>query len=368
MIVKDVFISSISFRVPGVRNPAELKNSDPIFETASSVIGANNKSIKVGLLDLNSKSKNIDFMPKKSDAKIMRPDVIASTICAQELIQGIELTESDWKNTSFYMANGFCLDRLSDQIQEMSAMYLKPDGLEENMNKEQIAIVKNQALSRFTPPLFVLNALTNAAQSFCSQYGGFKYDNTTLGNTSQSTIYNLEEACLDIMEGFSDRVVVGSSNGAGFYSGFSKQNRTAGELFESEASAFLLLESKKSLQDRGAKPLARISFLEDSKTIPKLFSANDFNEDQNFLERINKSEVCYYSGVSSKADFEEQTELVKKFYPTGKSLFQTWGNFGVSSQLIDIIHGISDKTARFDCYNRDLYGRSSIITVEVIDD
>lgn len=367
MIVKDVYISSFSFRIPGAKSLEELKAENHNFEKASSVIGANNKSIQVGLLELNSKTKNVEFMPKKSDAKIMRPDVIASTICAQELIQGIELTESDWKNTAFYMANGFCLDRLSDQIQEMSAMYLKPEGLEENMSKQQIAVVKNQALSRFTPPLFVLNALTNAAQSFCSQYGGFKFDNTTLGNTSQSTIYNLEEACLDIMEGHSDRVVVGSSNGAGFYSGFSKQNRTAGELFESEASAFLLLESKKSLQDRGAKPLAKIAFLEDSKTIPNLFSANDFKEDHAFLERISKSDFCFFSGVSSRADFEEQSELVKKFYPNAKSLFQTWGNFGVSSQIIDIIHGLSENRPGFDCYNRDLYGRSSIVKIEESD-
>jgi hypothetical protein len=370
---ENVYISSVSFRTPGISSSSELYNliNSGLNRPGEWIqkefkISHKNRITTVSLLDLHAKSKDVEFMPKKSDAKVMRPDIIASAICAQELVQGISPEKLNGDAIAFYMANGFCLDRLSDTIDEMCSHYFHPD-IELLRGKENfdLATVKNQALDRFTPPLFVLNALTNAAQSFGSQYGGFYGDNATLGNTSQSGFYSIEQGANDIESGATHMAVIGGSNGVGRYSGITHQGFCSGNLLESEGSGFLLLESGESLAKRGAKPLAKLNIVLDSKEVPSIFKPVSY--DKKFIINNKISESVIFSGAFSKESHEELKLEVESNWNNQKSLFPYWGNLGVAQNNLDIALAVEtlkrDAVDRIDCFNRDLFGRQSIINI-----
>jgi hypothetical protein len=370
---ENVYISSISFRAPGVSTGPELYNlvkgnslSPGNWNQEEIKIDHKNRVSKVSLLDLHAKSRDIEFMPKKSDAKVMRPDIIASAICAQELIKNIDPKHLNGDAIAFYMANGFCLDRLSNTINEMCSHYFHPD-IETLRGKENfdLATVKNQALDRFTPPLFVLNALTNAAQSFGSQYGGFYGDNATLGNTSQSGFYSIEQGANDIESGATNMAVIGGSNGVGLYSGITHQGFCNGNLAESEGSSFLLLESGESLERRGARPLAKLDFVKDSKEVPSLFKPVSY--DKNFTRQNQQSKSVVFSGAFSTESHSEFEAEVSDCWKEMKSLFPYWGNFGVAQNILDIALATEVLTNEceesVDCFNRDLFGRQSLLSI-----
>jgi hypothetical protein len=376
MELSNVFISSTSFRLPRVSTSDDLYavvNSNNVDELSIIrkefvVNNQNNKKSRVSLLELHSKSRDIEFMPRKSDAKVMRPDVIASAICAQELVCNIDKKFLPEKDISFYMSNGFCLDRLSDTINEMSSKYIKPE-LESEVTDKEFIVKQNQSLDRFTPPLFVLNALTNAAQSFASQYGEFKGDNATQGGTSQSSYYCLNEACQDLTNLSSKLSVVGSSNGAGIYSGSSNQTRIDDDLFECEASSFILLETIESLNSRSAKPIAKITSIHDSKVIPSLFRKRKLGISEKFLIENKKSSNCIFSGAYSSEDHEVLRDKLSTIWNMTHSTFSIWGNSGVSQNFLDITLGIEvmrkNNLKNIDCYNRDIFGRESLVSLEL---
>ncbi|MBT4791804.1 MAG: hypothetical protein HON90_09550 [Halobacteriovoraceae bacterium] len=345
-----------------------LKNSQDLGITTKKFKVDNfGKKSTVAFLDVSSKSKDVKFMPKKSDAKLMRPDVICSTICAQELVGQIEPIDRPKEKISFYMSNGFCLDRLSDNINEMSSKYLKPNHAQ--IGDEDFIVQQNQSLDRFTPPLFVLNALTNAAQSFSSQYGEFKGDNTTLGGTSQSSYYALSEACQDLKRDTA-MAVVGSSNGAGVYSGISNQSRVSNDLFESEGSSFLLLETGLNIKGRGSNPLAKITAIHDSKLIPSLNSKKQLVVGCDFLLKNKISDTCVFSGCYSQEDHALVESKLKQIWSQTNSTFPVWGNSGVANNFIDICLAIEIMQKKnlktIDCYNRDIFGRESLVSLEAI--
>lgn len=360
ILKKRIFVTALSFRLPGVSTMDELKKvmgaaklelSPTLYQVK------NSRSASVYNLNLSPETQ---YYPSRKDVKVMREDVIAATICSQEVMErsGIEMKERS--GIALYMSNGACMDELLPNINEISHVYISPEFSEEQGEK-------HKRVDKVTPPLFVLNALTNSAGSFVSQYAGVRGDNTVYGNTSHSSFDCIEEAINAIADG-EDLALVGCANGAGLFTALTFDNLQTVESSEmtlSSGAGFILLESEESMKKRGVKALCEIVSVERAKNIPRLFSIS--KDPYHFLKP--KSAFAIYSGGIGSEDHLIEKKSVASKWRDCFSFYPLFGNTGVAGPLINIFGALvrlEEGEAQVDCINRDPYGRESLIQISQV--
>jgi hypothetical protein len=294
-----------------------------------------------------------DHLPARSDAKIMRDDVIASVVIVSEMLASLNGTQTK-DEISLIVANGAFVDYGGKLKNFVNKVYQSLDP--EMLSKNQL--VNN--IYRFSPPLIILETLTNSTMSFIAQYTGLKSHNTTLGNTSIASFYALQEA--EHNSAKKSSMILVSSNCGGVYS-FLTNSAILGfkeEWRESSASACLLLSG----ENEGA--FAKITQLVADNTIPDLYK-NEIVRNWKQLLPDSKADAIIFSGAFDLQSYQEDLDYCQRLNMKVDSLFNHFGNMGPSNLYAGIIHAIklfSDQYQVFDIVDRDVYGRESLVRVE----
>lgn len=294
------------------------------------------------------------YYPARSDAKIMRDDVISSVIIVSEMLEKCNINGSRGK-IPLLVANGAFMvysEKYMNLIAKISENILTEPG--------NIDMVINDGY-RFTPPLMALETLTNATMSFIAQYTGLKFHNTTYGNSSISSFYALQESELIISQ--NDPIILVSSNNASVFS-FSTNSAALGYnkgWKESSGSACLLL----SKENAGA--MAKITELKSGNSIPDLYSTEIIRNWKELLPERN-ADALFFSGAYDEETYQKDLAYCQTINNNVESIFYKYGNLGSCNLFIGIIlalEKLSDKIRIIDIVDRDIYGRESLVRVEL---
>ena len=354
---KRIFISALSFRAPTLHNLEELQSlmSKGRLEVEPEAHSLT-ETLRALIYNLNLKTESPLF-PNRKDVKVMRDDVIAATKCGQEILQLAGIDAEARRELTLYMSNGVCLDQLLDNINDISRAYASKEYDDQDLGQ------KHKRVEKATPPLFVLNALTNGAGSFVAQYTGVKGDNVVYGNTSHATYDCIEEGIHAIESGKKEMVLIGAANGAGLFSALTFKNLADlgnKDWKSSNAASFILLENHASIIQRGVKPFAEVTQIMKSKSIPSLFQVNP----NPYSEITPKSSIACFSGGLGEGDYETEKKTILKKWKEGFSLYPYFGSLGVAAPLMNLYASIlrlNQGEESIDCLNRDPYGRESLI-------
>jgi len=354
-VKKRLFITAVSFRIPGVQSFDGLKylNTHKLHSQPHFLGPDKSQKLSVHHLDISESAR---YYPSLKDVKVMREDVLAAAICGQEIFESAQIPAHLRATIPLYMGNGVCLDQLLGSINEISSAYSSHD------LGDDIA-ARHRRVEKATPALFVLNVLTNASQSFVSQYSGAKGDNTVYGNSSHSTVDALEEAIYTLSQEEAEMALVGAANGAGLFFALTFQNLANLSSFDwrlSNAAGMLLIETEESVKKRQATPIAEILSLQKSTTRPSLFSKQELIYNS-FQER---SQLAYFSGGLGEGDYQLEKKVVEEKWKKAFSYYPIWGCMGVFAPLMNIYGAcfhLQSTSENIDCLNNDPYGRSSLI-------
>ena len=350
-VSRNIYITGFKVFVPGIVSQKDLhntinnKNKNIKFKN----LEFNNKIIgKIGVLKFDDKNK---FFPAKPDLKIMRSDVLASTICIQQLVNQYNFNKKEIQQIDLYIANGNFVENLFDINNKIVKNFKKAFSIKEPKKRQQIFF-------RVSPPLLALNTLTNATESYNAQYTGIASNNTTFGNTSMSGFYALQEAVTNISAGKTSIAVVGASNRSGIVSFLTNKKFMKKTTWtESPGAVYMLLESEKNVKKYNRKILGKITHIEHSKTIPSIFKQE---EQKNEIYFIPKSNTLFYS-----APFSENNYIFNEKWKNIYTLDKQLGSTGSISVLLNIVSALTllKKHKNIDCIDIDPYNRKSFINI-----
>lgn len=290
--------------------------------------------------------------PQGSDLKIMRADVIASIMLVRQMLEK-QVPADQREKIPLFVANGAFLD-----YGKKFSTFLKRAFGNITPDMEKTGQLSSNVY-RFSPPLLILETLTNSSMSLIAQYTGLKGHNTTLGNTSIASFYALQEALYNCRD---TPVVVVSSNYGGIYSFLSNSGilgyREGWK--ESSGSVSLLLSS------RPENALARITRLEADGKVPDL-SVNTITNNWQKIIPDTAADAVIFSGAYDQTTADQDLEYSRKLHPKAFSLFDQYGNMGPSNLMAGIttaVEMLGNKIKIADILDRDIYGRETMVRVE----
>ncbi len=290
--------------------------------------------------------------PERSDAKIMRMDVVASIIVIRELLQKLDMPPEILADVSLLVANGAFLEEDNKHMKRIMKTLQKVSEL--GSKTEKLTYVYKSV-----PPLTALETLTNSTMSFIAKYTGIKGNNTTFGNTSYGGFSALRKGMEDISAKGLTNALIGGANGSGAYSALAHlnfQDKVAGWK-ESAASAFILLQKEKSS--------IQITKIKHEKRVPSLLGSSQMrNWEESFIGE-SSPEFIIYSGGFTPSEFVANKKEVAKICPSFFSWNDQYGNLGAAAIPMNIIKGIqfieSGEKEVVDILDRDPYGRSTYL-------
>ena len=315
----------------------------------------NNISVKIGKLSLDH---NSEFFPSRSDQKVMRDDVKMSVVTAQELLNKYNFSEKSLSNMPLFVSNGSFFGNFEKHLSRVLNVFK-----EATLEGSRIEVYKK--IYRASPPLLAIETLTNSNMSFIAQYAGLKGNNATFGNTSISTYYALKQGVNEIKNG-ENYCWVSSSNGANIYSHIMNRSTSEVELsgIENSGGGHIIL-SKKRHKDN--KVLCKITKMTNTKKVPTLHDQT-IKRTWDELLKSSKSELIIFSGaIDQGLNYKDEQYLKTLNIPT-ISIFEKYGFLGVSNLIFGIIEGIKhikNGVKSIDVIDRDVYGRESLITIEL---
>ena len=315
----------------------------------------NNISVKIGKLSLDH---NSEFFPSRSDQKVMRDDVKMSIVTAQELLKRYSFSEKTISNMPLFVSNGSFFGNFEKHLSRVLNVFK-----EATLEGSRIEVYKK--IYRASPPLLAIETLTNSNMSFIAQYAGLKGNNATFGNTSISTYYALKQGVNEIKNG-ENYCWVSSSNGANIYSHIMNRSTSEVELsgIENSGGGHIIL-SKKRHKDN--KVLCKITKMTNTKKVPTLHDQT-IKRTWDELLKSSKSELIIFSGaIDQGLNYKDEQYLKTLNIPT-ISIFEKYGFLGVSNLIFGIIEGIKhikNGVKSIDVIDRDVYGRESLITIEL---
>lgn len=345
-----VYITGIQTAIPGLKSGQSLlkfkasQSQNPVTEFSS-------KS-KVRFESLKMDEEN-PFYPSKSDLKVMREDSIALTVIIQQLIHSKKLTEEELDQTSLFIASGSYNDYLSTELDKISMSYQSQNELEDK-------VAENKKRMKVIPPLLALRTLTNATQSFASQYAEMKGSGTTYGVTSVGSYYALKEGVEKIKSGEVDRAIIGASNLSGVYSYLTYQNFVSDseDWHESTAAVCLLLESEHSVLQRKSEPIAEIGQLKQIPQTPSLLSKFNGFSSENITGMGNN---ILFGGAYTDKDYLSDKHTIEQKNKKAFSWYPYMGNTGAASLLLNIATACEERKIfhhkKYSCLDYDAYGR-----------
>ena len=315
----------------------------------------NNISVKIGKLSLDL---NSEFFPSRSDQKVMRDDVKMSIVTAQELLNKYNFSENTISSMPLFVSNGSFFGNFEKHLSRVLKVFK-----DASLEGSRIEIYKK--IYRASPPLLAIETLTNSNMSFIAQYTGLKGNNATFGNTSISTYYALKQGLNEIKNG-ENYCFVSASNGANIYSHIMNRSTSEVELtgFENTGGGHIIL-SRTNHNDK--KVLCKITKMTNTKKVPNLY---DKTIKRTWIELLksSKSELIIFSGaIDQGVNYKDEQYLKALKIPT-ISIFEKYGYLGVSNLIFGIIEGIKhikNGMKSIDIIDRDVYGRESLITIEL---
>jgi len=311
---------------------------------------AHNMQIMTGVL---TPDKNTVFYPSRSDEKIMRTDVVSAIIGILEMLEELQIEESEREQMALFVANSIFVEENNKNLNRALSVLNK---LEDFTSQEE----KIYAIYKNTPPLLALETLTNATMSFISKYTGIKGENTTFGSTSHAAYEALEESIYQLEFEQVNNVLVGGSNCSGLYSFLTYSNfysDTKGWKESACASFFVL----------GNEGEIKISILRHNFALPQLEATEIKRTWKDFFKDITPSFIVYSGGYTDSV-FKENEAEVKVICPHYFSWETTYGNLGAAAIFMNLAYayeqiekGLTDTA---DILNRDVYGRETHIRIE----
>lgn len=315
----------------------------------------NNISVKIGKISLNHES---EFFPSRSDQKVMRDDVKMSIVTAQELLNKYNFSQKTLSNMPLFVSNGSFFGNFEKHLSRVLKVFK-----DASLEGSRIEIYKK--IYRASPPLLAIETLTNSNMSFIAQYTGLKGNNATFGNTSISTYYALNQGLNEIKNG-ENYCMVSASNGANIYSHIMNRSTSEVELtgFENTGGGHIILSRKKH---NDKKVLCKITKMTNIKKVPNLY---DKTIKRTWIELLksSKSELIIFSGAIDQGVNHKDGQYLKALNIPTISIFKKYGFLGVSNLIFGIIEGIKNiknGVKSIDVIDRDVYGRESLIRLEL---
>ena len=299
-----------------------------------------------GVLDIPRTHANY---PDRSDAKIMRMDVIASIVVIKELLQKLDLSPDILKEVSLLVANGAFLEEENKHMKRIMKTLKKVSELGSKTEKLNYVY-------KSVPPLTALETLTNSTMSFIAKYTGLKGNNTTFGNTSYGGFSALRKGIEDVNEGI-NLALIGGANGSGAYSALAHLNfhDSSDGWKESTACAFVLLQK----EQKNAR--VKINKIQHEKRVPSLLGSPLKRNWDSFFIGETPPEIIIYSGGFTPDEFVTNKKEVNAICPKHFSWNEKYGNLGAASIPMSIIKGAqlieSGAYEVVDILDRDPYGR-----------
>ena len=359
---KDVFLVAFSIRLPGLNNLDEicrvLTGSYTLPELESQIL-SNGSKVEFGKLKIHPDE---EYFPQRQDAKIMRKDVLAATICAGELMNKVHLPDEIISEIPLYIASGCFVENIFNQSDKTAEAFKKALEISDPVKMKEM-------LYKAIPPLLALNTLTNAASSYVAQYSKLAGNNCTFGNTTIGGSYALNMAFNEIRNGSSNLAVAGATNMGELFSflSFNQFFDLCGLWRESTGAALLMLCDKGFLINSNLEALCKIENIEFSEKAPSLLRKPNFGS-TDIANLPSASETIFFSGAYTDASYSDQLKLFKTFSSGCFSWYPFLGGMGPVSSLLNILSFAGKvKTGECDsgvCWDKDPYGRESLITLK----
>lgn len=299
-------------------------------------------------------AKSHPLYPERSDAKIMRVDVIASIIVIIEMLQKMDYSEVVLEEMSLLVANGAFLEEENKHMRRIMKTL-------QNISEIENQTEKLAHVYRSVPPLTALETLTNSTMSFIAKYTGIKGNNTTYGNTSYGGYAALTKGFDDVLNGNANCALAGGANGSGVYAALAHLNFcdvTEGWT-ESAACAFIVL------QNDATDAVAEITTYQHDKVVPSLFSSNKRRNWKAFFEDRKDTEMVIYSGGFTPDEFNNNKKEVAQIAGQHFSWNDEYGNLGAAAIPMNVVKGIQyieeGKCNIVDVVDRDVYGRETYL-------
>jgi hypothetical protein len=134
--------------------------------------------------------------------------------------------------------------------------------------------------------------------------------------------------------------------------------------FENTGGGHIIL-SRENNSDK--KAMCRISKMTNSKKVPNLYDKT-IKRTWNELLKSSKSELIIFSGAIDHGVNDKDEQYLKALNIPTISIFEKYGYLGVSNLIFGIIEGlkhIKNGIKSIDVIDRDVYGRESLITIEL---
>lgn len=294
-----------------------------------------------------------EFLPHRSDEKIMRSDIKVSVVSIRKILKDIGLDASESiEKMALFVANGAFISDTQRYMKRISIYKTFPDDISEEE--------KLYKIYRASPPLLALETLTNSSMSFIAQYTGVKGNNTTYGNTSLSAYYAVQEAIETLKKDSNTNAIICASNAGGVYS-FLSNSAVVGykKGWKESAAIGNLVLSKKS-----ENAFCKITKMSTGINIPNL---GDQTIHRAWSTIVPSDAQCViYSGAFCEQTSKLDRLYCEKFFKKSLSLFADAGNMGSSNLIMGMIKGINllKEIPFVDIVDRDVYGRESHIRIE----
>jgi hypothetical protein len=361
-VKNEVYVTACSFRLPGLNTMDDIIRS---IAGIGSIPELEKKTFSDGQVAEFGKLKldqEMEYFPQRQDAKVMRRDVLAATICARELIDRIRIAPEQIPEIPLYISSGAFVENLFNQPGRLSETFSKALEITDHT-------ILKEMVYKAIPPLLALNTLTNAASSYVAQYSKIAGRNCTYGNTSAGSGYAIHSAFSEISVRDCKMAVAGATNIGDIYSYLSfNQFSGLSDLWrESTGSALLLFSNRKSAEETSINPISIIEFIKFSKNVPVLMSRTDFDNTY-FEELLSEGHPIVFSGAYTTASYKMQLDLFSSFSSECYSWFPLLGNMGAVNNIINILTSIvlikNSNTGKVISIDKDPYGRETLILIK----
>lgn len=290
-------------------------------------------------------------LPGGREAKTIRRDVALALICAGDLLAQRNLTSEAAASAGLFLATGFSQDpALEEQVRLLCEAYVAPEGMPQ---AERIA-----AFMKMLPPLMALSVLSNSAACFVAQRLGIRGDNGVFGVTSHAGFSALRAAVRHVRSGGA-QALVGGANAIGNFSAIAFAGLGCGEFSESEGAAFLLLETRASLEQDRRRPLCRIERMAEGPSRSGTESTWEC-----FVRCLPDGCIVAHGGTGFLLQHAASVLALREAAHPGLTWFHEVGSLGAAAVPAHVGTAARLVAARNEpvaCLNTDEYGRASML-------
>ncbi len=357
-----VYLTAFSIRLPGI------ETIDDIEGLVSGKLEApdlkklklsNGQEAEFGELIIDESGA---YFPQRQDAKVMRRDVLAASICAGELAAIPPFQVGDVTNIPLYLSGGVFIEEVFNQNDKVSQYFRETMKISDDLKRREM-------MYKIVPPLLALNTLTNASSSYVAQYSKFAGHNATQGNTSVSGSYSAMAAWREIKKG-REFAVAGATNRGELYSYLTfSRFFDASEIWRESCGAVLFALSGEKKPAKGdPPPLCEIVEISFSINVPSLINPAVF-ERLEVDKLMDSDELVIFSGAFTNEIYRKQLELFSNGSGDCFSWFPVLGNMGPINNFMNILAAIIKlRTGRYQtalCVDKDPYGRESFVRIRL---